>query len=60
MTPPRGLTSWAAFKRTGDHVVVMGDLVLLEDQVNPVVSAALDHGLRAALEQTRHDSAQPK
>jgi hypothetical protein len=45
MTPPLGLTSWAAFKRAGDHVVVMGDLVLLEDQVNPVMSAALDQGL---------------
>src|SRR5262245_19724661 len=45
MTPPLGLTSWAAFKRAGDRVVVMGDLVLLEDQVNPVMSVALDEGL---------------
>lgn len=45
MTPPLGLTSWAAFKPAGDHAVVMGDLVLLEDQVNPVMSAALDAGL---------------
>jgi hypothetical protein len=45
MTPPMGLTSWAAFKSAGDKVVVMGDLVLLEDQVNPVMSAALDQGL---------------
>jgi hypothetical protein len=45
MTPPLGLTTWAAFKRAGDHVVVMGDLVLLEDQVNPVMSVALDQGL---------------
>jgi Domain of Unknown Function (DUF1259) len=45
MTPPLGLTSWAAFKRAGDQTVVMGDLVLLEDQVNPVMSAALDGGL---------------
>jgi len=45
MTPPLGLTSWAAFKRAGDQTVVMGDLVLLEDQVNPVMSAALDQGL---------------
>jgi uncharacterized protein DUF1259 len=45
MTPPLGLTSWAAFKRAGDQAVVMGDLVLLEDQVNPVMSAALDQGL---------------
>jgi hypothetical protein len=45
MTPPLGLTSWAAFKRAGDQAAVMGDLVLLEDQVNPVMSAALDQGL---------------
>ena len=45
MTPPLGLTSWAAFKRAGDHTMVMGDLVLLEDQVNPVMSVALDQRL---------------
>ena len=45
MTPPMGLTSWAAFQQVGDHMMVMGDLVLLEDQVNPVLSVALEHGL---------------
>jgi hypothetical protein len=46
MTPPMGLTSWAAFQPTGPgQVMVMGDLVLLEDQVNPVMSVALDNGL---------------
>jgi hypothetical protein len=45
LTPPLGLTSWAAFKRAGSDVVVMGDLVLLEDQVNPVLTVALDLGL---------------
>jgi len=45
ITPAMGLTSWAAFKRAGGHTVVMGDLVLLEDQVNPVMSVALDQGL---------------
>ncbi len=45
LTPPMGLTSWAAFKKVGKHTVVMGDTVLLEDQVNPVMSVALDHGL---------------
>jgi hypothetical protein len=45
MTPPMGLTCWAAFKRVGDHFIVMGDQVLLEDQVNPVMDAALDNGL---------------
>ena len=45
VTPPMGLTSWAAFQKAGGHTMVMGDLVLLEDQVNPVMSAALDAGL---------------
>jgi len=45
LTPPMGLTSWAAFKGVGDRTVVMGDMVLLEDQVNPVMSVALDNGL---------------
>ena len=45
LTPPMGLTSWAAFKQVGKHTVVMGDTVLLEDQVNPVMSVALDNGL---------------
>ena len=45
LTPPMGLTSWAAFKRAGQQTTVMGDMVLLEDQVNPVMSTALDNGL---------------
>jgi hypothetical protein len=45
MTPPLGLTSWAAFKQAGAHAMVMGDMVLTEDQVAPVMSAALDAGL---------------
>jgi hypothetical protein len=45
LTPPMGLTSWAAFKRAGQRTMVMGDMVLLEDQVNPVMSVALDNGL---------------
>jgi len=45
LTPPLGLTAWAAFTKAGAHTVVMGDIVLLEDQVNPVMSAALDAGL---------------
>ena len=45
VTPPLGLTTWAAFTRVGDHAAVMGDLVLLEDQVNPVMTTALDAGL---------------
>lgn len=45
VTPPLGLTAWAAFSKAGDHAMVMGDMVLLEDQVNAVMSAALDNGL---------------
>ncbi len=46
MHPFMGLTSWAAFTSGGHHEgMVMGDLVLFEDEVNPVLSAALDSGL---------------
>ncbi len=45
LTPPMGLTSWAAFQMVDGHAMVMGDTVLLEDQVNPVMSVALESGL---------------
>ena len=45
MNPELGLSAWAAFTQAGDHTMVMGDMVLLEDQVNPVMSVALDNGL---------------
>lgn len=45
MTPPMGLTSWAAFQAVGDQTMVMGDMVVLEDQVNPVMDVALENGL---------------
>ena len=45
MIPDMGLTAWVAFTRTGDHTMVMGDIVLLENEVNPVMSVALDNGL---------------
>ncbi len=45
VTPPMGLTSYAAFMRAGDQVMVMGDTVLLEDQVNTVMDVALENGL---------------
>jgi hypothetical protein len=40
-----GLTSWAAFQAIGDQTMVMGDMVVLEDQVNPVMDVALGNGL---------------
>ena len=45
LTPPLGLTAWAAFTKAGTHTVVMGDMVLTEDQVNPAMDAALQNGL---------------
>src|SRR3954469_16381558 len=45
LTPPMGLTCWAAFTKGGEHTMVMGDQVLLEDQVTPVMSVALENGL---------------
>lgn len=45
MIPPMGLTSWAAFVKSGSATQVMGDMVLLEDQVSPVMDAVLAGGL---------------
>jgi hypothetical protein len=43
---PFGFGGWVAMtKGDGGHDVMMGDLVLLEDEVNPVMSALLDNGL---------------
>ena len=46
LAPFMGLTSWATFTPgTKDNIMVMGDMVLFEDEVNPAMSAALDNGL---------------
>jgi hypothetical protein len=46
MPPFMGLTSWAAFKSgMKEDAMVMGDLVLFQDEVNPAMSAALENGL---------------
>jgi hypothetical protein len=48
MPPFMGLTSWAAFSpgmKPGVEAMVMGDLVLFEDEVSDVMSAALGAGL---------------
>ena len=43
---PFGFGGWLAMtKGDGGKEVMMGDLVLLEDEVNPAMSALLDHGL---------------
>jgi hypothetical protein len=47
MPPFMGLTTWASFT-AGEktEAMVMGDLVLFQDEVNPVMSLALDRGLQ--------------
>jgi len=45
MPPFMGLGTWAAFTATKDGVMVMGDTVLFEDEVNAAMTAALDNGL---------------
>jgi hypothetical protein len=43
---PFGFGGWLGMtKGTGGNEVMMGDLVLVEDEVNPVMSALLDNGL---------------
>ncbi len=47
MPPFMGLTSWAAFMPgMKGEAMLMGDLVLMQDEVNPVMSAAFDNGLQ--------------
>src|SRR5215210_4976239 len=43
--PFMGFGSWAAFTPGHGGTMVMGDIVLLEDELSPAMSAALDNGL---------------
>lgn len=43
--PALALGSWLAFQDMGDHAMVMGDLVLTHDGVNPVMKVLVENGL---------------
>ena len=43
--PSLALGGWTAFKPAHDGVMVMGDLVLLETEINPVMSKMIENGL---------------
>jgi hypothetical protein len=43
--PALALGSWLAFRDVGDHAEVMGDLVLTQQEVNPVLSRLLEGGM---------------
>src|SRR5205085_12094006 len=45
LTPPLGLTAWAAFTKAGTHTVVMGHMGLTAVQRNPAMYAALRNWL---------------
>jgi len=45
LKPGLAFGSWLAFQPMGNEVMLMGDLVLLQEEVNPVMSRLLDAGL---------------
>src|SRR5881396_3834628 len=45
LKPALALGSWVAFKKTGDMTTVMGDLVLTEDEVTPVLTKLQEGGV---------------
>jgi hypothetical protein len=59
--PFMGFTSWAAFTADGpNEAIVMGDIVVVEDEVNPVMSAALDGGLEVTALHNHFFFAEPR
>ena len=61
MPPFMGLTSWAAFQAgKGGNAMVMGDLVLLQDEVNPAMSALLENGVEVTALHNHFFYDQPK
>lgn len=51
MPPFMGLTTWVTFapaEKPGIEAMIMGDLVLFEDEVNPVMSALLEGGVEVS------------
>ena len=48
LKPALALGSWVAFKKNGDMTIVMGDLVLSEDEVTPVLTKLQDGGVEVS------------
>src|SRR5215471_19282657 len=46
--PALALSNWAAFKKAGDAAMTYGDLVLLDDELNPVISKLEERGIEMA------------
>lgn len=63
LAPFMGLLSWASFKKgkkPGIEVMIMGDLVFLEEEVNPALSIALEHGIEVTALHNHFFYDQPK
>ena len=60
MAPFMGLTSWAAFTPAHGGVMMMGDTVVFEDEVNPAMSAAFEAGLEVTALHNHFFFDQPK
>lgn len=45
LKPSLALGSWLAFARAGDKTMVMGDLVLTEDEIEPVMKSLAESGI---------------
>jgi hypothetical protein len=58
--PGLALGAWAAFHHIGDDAMVMGDLVLTEDEVAPVMNALLDGGVEVTAIHNRLVGESPK
>lgn len=43
--PGLALTSWIAFKQAGNHAMIMGDLVLLDEEIAPVMKKFVESGV---------------
>ena len=60
LPPFMGITSYAAFMPTTGGTMVMGETVLLEDEVNSAMNAALDAGLEVTALHNHFFFDQPK
>ena len=53
------LGSWLAFKKAGEETMVMGDLVLTGDEVNPVISKLEEGGIQVTALHHHLDNLEP-
>ena len=57
--PAFALGSWLAFKHAGEDAMVMGDLVLTADEVNPVISKLEEGGIQVTALHHHLDNLKP-